>query len=438
MSTLLEPPTEVIPLEAPAPPAALVRAEPPPRGALVLDQLVARFDAHVLMPSRHAVHASALLAALTHFRNPNGDQAGGSAPRMMFFSHEHGTGKSQAGLITALASYRPRIGGTMSGWALVKSIAERGQTPLLDNLDTKVTTKGLPELELDVVLEGFLRHTAKVGRGTKEAEEWPVFSCLIITARAGKIMVHPELNPGMTERGIVVWMKKANGTGGIEQYDFEEPDHVGPMNDVVQALGQWASDSAEEFAAHRRPELPEKCTDRRRDVWRPLFRVADLAGGPWPKRARDAYRALVLNQTADPEAGPWSRLSPAEKTVAEVRAAFKSVEEDDIRGSLTTYNLLGILEAMPGTQDCWSTDKDRVHRAAKRLRNDLAIVAEAQGLELDRESTKVPAEDGSGRYLSGWWWREVDRVTPSGLPVFGATSGLPGSDAHGDDEFPLF
>src|SRR6202022_3515960 len=36
------------------------------------------------------------------------------------------------------------------------------------------------------------------------------------------------------------------------------------------------------------PEVPDSLNDRAADNWRPLLAIAELAGGDWPKRARDA------------------------------------------------------------------------------------------------------------------------------------------------------
>ena len=59
-----------------------------------------------------------------------------------------------------------------------------------------------------------------------------------------------------------------------------------------QKCARFVADHAEEIAAAK-PEIPAKLNDRAADVWEPLLAVADLAGGDWPKLARDA--ALQLN-----------------------------------------------------------------------------------------------------------------------------------------------
>jgi hypothetical protein len=41
------------------------------------------------------------------------------------------------------------------------------------------------------------------------------------------------------------------------------------------------------------PDLPHEIQDRAADIWEPLIAVADLAGGKWPRLAREAAVALV-------------------------------------------------------------------------------------------------------------------------------------------------
>jgi hypothetical protein len=49
------------------------------------------------------------------------------------------------------------------------------------------------------------------------------------------------------------------------------------------------------------PEMPPEVRDRDADVWEPLLAVADLVGGSWPSRAREAAIALVeLAKDAEP------------------------------------------------------------------------------------------------------------------------------------------
>jgi putative DNA primase/helicase len=66
-----------------------------------------------------------------------------------------------------------------------------------------------------------------------------------------------------------------------------------------------------------RPALPEALNDRAQDNWEPLLAIADLAGGDWPKAARDA----ALKLSGDAETGT-SSLST--QLLADIKVAFEA------------------------------------------------------------------------------------------------------------------
>src|SRR5205807_80312 len=47
--------------------------------------------------------------------------------------------------------------------------------------------------------------------------------------------------------------------------------------------------------AEARPEIPEELNDRAADIWEPLLALAELAGGEWPAKAREAAVCLSAN-----------------------------------------------------------------------------------------------------------------------------------------------
>lgn len=63
-------------------------------------------------------------------------------------------------------------------------------------------------------------------------------------------------------------------------------------HELRRKCARFVADHAEKIAAAR-PELPAKLNDRAADIWEPLLALADLAGGEWPKLAREA--ALQTN-----------------------------------------------------------------------------------------------------------------------------------------------
>jgi hypothetical protein len=62
---------------------------------------------------------------------------------------------------------------------------------------------------------------------------------------------------------------------------------------------RWATDNFDQLVDPD-PKVPEVLNDRAADNWRPLLAIADLAGGDWPERAREA--SCVLSGEAPDDA----------------------------------------------------------------------------------------------------------------------------------------
>jgi hypothetical protein len=73
---------------------------------------------------------------------------------------------------------------------------------------------------------------------------------------------------------------------------------------LVRKCARFVQDHAPAIGSAR-PEIPESLNDRAGDIWEPLFALADLAGGDWPKKARQA--AVGLNTGAQ-ESSPIATL----------------------------------------------------------------------------------------------------------------------------------
>src|SRR2546427_12607782 len=57
---------------------------------------------------------------------------------------------------------------------------------------------------------------------------------------------------------------------------------------------RFALDNSERIASAK-PEIPAGLNDRAADVWEPLLALAELAGGDWPERARQAAAGLTAS-----------------------------------------------------------------------------------------------------------------------------------------------
>ena len=71
--------------------------------------------------------------------------------------------------------------------------------------------------------------------------------------------------------------------------------------------------------ASARPALPPELNDRAGDVWEPLLAIADLIGGTWPERAREAATGLTCVAQAS---------SPLGALLTDLRECFEAAEKD--------------------------------------------------------------------------------------------------------------
>jgi hypothetical protein len=90
-------------------------------------------------------------------------------------------------------------------------------------------------------------------------------------------------------------------------------------------------------ATEARPDMPAGVEDRNADMWEPLLAVADIAGGEWPARARDAAKALL---TVAREVEPSLNI----RLLADLQTVFRQQKAEE----LTTKTILAALHVLEG------------------------------------------------------------------------------------------
>jgi hypothetical protein len=100
--------------------------------------------------------------------------------------------------------------------------------------------------------------------------------------------------------------------------------------EIAEQLEAWATPEVIDQLRSHTPDYPAELRDRHVEVWWNLFSIADLAGGDWPQRAREAALALHVGNQDE------SMLSVQVLLIAHIRQAF---DEDGI-DRLPTVNLL--------------------------------------------------------------------------------------------------
>jgi hypothetical protein len=133
---------------------------------------------------------------------------------------------------------------------------------------------------LAIVNTGYKRgatrpHLEQTKGGTWEARMMPTY-CPV--AMAG---IAPDLPDDTMSRTIIITMVP-DLVGDVEESDWEriEPD--------VEQLGAWLAEWSSRFTVLPDIDawLPDGCKGRMKEKWRPMMRVAVLAGGAWPDRCR--------------------------------------------------------------------------------------------------------------------------------------------------------
>src|SRR5262245_54210769 len=118
-------------------------------------------------------------------------------------------------------------------------------------------------------------------------------------------------------RCIDIGLKRKRASETVEH--FRAIDDAGLEELRRQAL-RWANDNAEALKGAE-PEMPSGFDNRLGDNFRLLFAIADLAGGEWPDKAREA--AQVLSRVANVT-------SQAARLLADIKAIFDATSANGI------------------------------------------------------------------------------------------------------------
>jgi len=106
-----------------------------------------------------------------------------------------------------------------------------------------------------------------------------------------------EPHPTLLTRSIIIRMQRAKSTDAIAKIKQEDID-------ALEALRKRISASSSTWAKklnRAEPDIPKCLGNRSADNWRHMLAIADLAGGDWPTRAREA--AGLLSPRADLDKG---------------------------------------------------------------------------------------------------------------------------------------
>ena len=257
----------------------------PTDGAALLDQVHAFLGRFVAYPSEHAHNAHTLWIAHTHAMD-----AWESTPRLAFLSPEPGSGKTRGLEASEPLVPRPVEAVNVSPAYLFRKVADEAGRPtiMFDEIDTVFGPKAKDNEEIRGLLNAGHRKGAVAGRcvvvGKQvRTEEIPAYCAVALAGLGG-------LPDTVLSRSVIIRMRRRAPDEHLEAW--RRRIHAKEGEEIRDQLALWAQ-KALGNVIDTWPVMPEGVTDRDADVWESLLAVADVAGGTWPKRARDAAVTLV-------------------------------------------------------------------------------------------------------------------------------------------------
>lgn len=100
---------------------------------------------------------------------------------------------------------------------------------------------------------------------------------------------------------------------------FDPNVHKSILLDIGKKFARWTFDSREAIRKCN-PTMPAGSFNRRADKWKPLFSIAQMAGGDWPELAKKSYFAEVRDSESS------SKLSTGLQLLSDIREVLKPHE----------------------------------------------------------------------------------------------------------------
>ncbi|MFC5668181.1 DUF3631 domain-containing protein [Kitasatospora misakiensis] len=309
------------------PDADVVPDVPESPGASLLAELHAHVRRYAVLPSAEALDAVTLWAAATHLQ-----AVWHHAPRLAIVAPARRCGKSRLLDVLVETVHDPLITVNTSAAAVYRTISERPRTLLVDEVDTIFGNPRTAEKYEDLrgLLNAGHQRNRPVTRAVGTDHQAREFETFAMAALAGI----GDLPDTIMDRSIVIRMRR-RADGEIVAPLRDRRDGV-LLRETRAKLSLWASQVHEQAQALE-PDMPVE--DRAADTWEPLVAVADLAGGSWPRRARQACVRMVAAEEEIEEDGCGGA-----RILADIRRIFFAHGDPN---SLSTIAILAALNDDP-------------------------------------------------------------------------------------------
>ena len=233
--------------------------------------------------------AMALWVAHTH-----AIEAAECTPYLYITSPEKQSGKTRLLEALSLLVARPWFTARVSAAVLVRKVSRDIPTLLLDETDSAFKAENDYAEALRGILNAGYRRGGVASLCVKKGGEIDLQDFSVFGAKA--LAGIGKLPDTIADRSIRINMKRRSPGDKVERFRLRAAEaQASPLRDRLEL---WAN-SAFTKLAESSPILPEELSDRATDVWEPLFAEADMAGGEWSRRARQAAGVLSSHAIDD-------------------------------------------------------------------------------------------------------------------------------------------
>jgi hypothetical protein len=356
----------------------------PVDGASLLDEIASTIQRYVIADPP-TIHATTLWIAFTWFID-----VVDVAPIANITAPEKRCGKTVLLTILGKLGCRPLQASNISAAALYRTIEKWKPTLLIDEVDTF-----LPENEglRGVLNAGFTRDSAFVIRCVGDDNEPAAFNVWGAKALCGI----GKLAATLEDRSIPFRLRrKLPGEHTIKI----RRAHEGMFNELASKLTRFAFDH--QYAVGSTPPKDiEGLNDRANDCWEPLLAIAEVVGGHWPRRARNAAIALHGVEEEMPSIGV--------ELIMDIKAVFEGQRVDKI---FSTDLLKALVADEEATWATWNRGKPM---AFKQLSKRLAEYG------IKPKQIRIGLETGRNGYELSDFSDVFKRYIPTAPPFLSST-----------------
>jgi Protein of unknown function (DUF3631) len=175
---------------------------------------------------------------------------------------------------------RSELASNISPSALFRYVEHIKPTLLIDEADSFV---GASDELRGILNSGHTRVAANVIRNVEVNGEHLPRRFSVWCPKA--IATIRDLADTLEDRSIIINLQRKPKTAKLVRLRKRDCAEFAVLRSKA---ARWATDNFDVLAADPEPEMPDELNDRAADNWRPLIAIADLVGGEWPHRAREA------------------------------------------------------------------------------------------------------------------------------------------------------